>query len=289
MEQLARDVTGWAAHAVEFFHLLGDTQYMNHIRLHNHYAPDARHWKTGLYIDSGFDRTAHKVDVRRIAPEGPLQHPEHRHLSLVAQRLQRLQCARPRLRPIPMFPLQLAGPGYSALQQSHVAGRRHYGARAPINVPDRLRRRVLCEDLQQRARPFITAKGTAWRSTIDGKSAEPLRNRGLRTSPVTASWVNMPAAAVPFAAAVDPELGRIALPPSAGDASPEVGVSITTASTAIWAGASIRGWTVLPVEDESRFSVPRSADSLATPRIQHALDFAMRISRERCRRCRDHE
>src|SRR5262249_48288638 len=31
MEQLARDVTGWGAHAVEFFQVLGDTQYMNHL------------------------------------------------------------------------------------------------------------------------------------------------------------------------------------------------------------------------------------------------------------------
>jgi len=32
LEQLARDVTGWGAHAVEFFRVLGDTQYMKHIR-----------------------------------------------------------------------------------------------------------------------------------------------------------------------------------------------------------------------------------------------------------------
>ena len=67
MEQLARDVTGWGAHAVEFFRVLGDTQYMNHLRLRNHYSPDLRCWKTGVYIDTGFDRTAHKVDVRRMA------------------------------------------------------------------------------------------------------------------------------------------------------------------------------------------------------------------------------
>ena len=33
MEQLARDATAWGAHAVEFFRILGDTQYMNHIRV----------------------------------------------------------------------------------------------------------------------------------------------------------------------------------------------------------------------------------------------------------------
>ena len=32
LEELARDVTGWAAHAVEFFELLGWTQHLEHIR-----------------------------------------------------------------------------------------------------------------------------------------------------------------------------------------------------------------------------------------------------------------
>ena len=67
LEQLARDATGWGAHAVEFFRVLGDTEYMNHVRPENRYAPDLRRWKPGLYVDTGFDRTSHRVDVRRIA------------------------------------------------------------------------------------------------------------------------------------------------------------------------------------------------------------------------------
>ena len=69
LEQLARDITGWGAHAVEFFKLLADTQYMNHLRPHNHYAPNLRRWQPRVYMDTGFDATAHKVDVRRIAVE----------------------------------------------------------------------------------------------------------------------------------------------------------------------------------------------------------------------------
>ena len=57
LEQLARDVTGWGAHAVEFFQVLGDTQYLNHLRLRNLYAPDLRRWQNGLYSDRAFDRT----------------------------------------------------------------------------------------------------------------------------------------------------------------------------------------------------------------------------------------
>src|SRR5215470_387447 len=50
MEQLARDATGWGAHAVEFFRILGDTQYLNHIRMWNHDAPEVRRWEPGLFI-----------------------------------------------------------------------------------------------------------------------------------------------------------------------------------------------------------------------------------------------
>ena len=70
MEQLARDVTGWGAHAVEQFQVLADTQYMKHIRRPNLYSPDLRKWRPGLYMNTGFDDTAHRVDVRDIALGG---------------------------------------------------------------------------------------------------------------------------------------------------------------------------------------------------------------------------
>ena len=68
LEELARDVTGWSAHAVEFFKTLGDTQNVNHIRPWNAYAPDLRNWRAGAYVDTAFDETSHRVDVRRIEP-----------------------------------------------------------------------------------------------------------------------------------------------------------------------------------------------------------------------------
>ena len=60
MEELARDATGWGAHAVEFFRFLGDAQNMNHVRPRSHYAPNLRSWKPNIFMDTGFDRTAHK-------------------------------------------------------------------------------------------------------------------------------------------------------------------------------------------------------------------------------------
>ena len=66
LEQLARDVTGWPARAVEFFQLLGWTQNMNHVRLQAHYAPDLRDWAALHWRGSAFDTLAHTVDVRHI-------------------------------------------------------------------------------------------------------------------------------------------------------------------------------------------------------------------------------
>jgi hypothetical protein len=67
LEQLARDVTGWNARIVEFFLLLGWTQYMNHTRPASFYAPDMRQWEPLENINGPFDTVAHTVDVRRIA------------------------------------------------------------------------------------------------------------------------------------------------------------------------------------------------------------------------------
>jgi hypothetical protein len=67
LEQLARDVTGWDAQAVEFFLLLATTQYMNHLRPDHVYAPDLRQWETLERLNTPLDRVAHTADVRSIA------------------------------------------------------------------------------------------------------------------------------------------------------------------------------------------------------------------------------
>ncbi len=67
LEQLAREVTGWDAHVVEFFQLLATTQFMNHLRLNNLYAPDLRKWEPLERLETAFNSVAHTLDVRRIA------------------------------------------------------------------------------------------------------------------------------------------------------------------------------------------------------------------------------
>ena len=66
LEQLARDVSGWNARAVEFFQVLATTQYMNHVRPLNWYAPDLRLWEPLERLETAFNSVAHTIDVRRI-------------------------------------------------------------------------------------------------------------------------------------------------------------------------------------------------------------------------------
>src|SRR6185369_4819505 len=67
LEELARDVTGWGAHAVEFFELLGWTQCVrNHLRMHSLRTPDLRRAEPLDRLNGPFDTASHTVDVRPI-------------------------------------------------------------------------------------------------------------------------------------------------------------------------------------------------------------------------------
>ncbi len=64
LEELARDVSGWPAHVVEFFGLLGRTQHVEHVLPGGAWA-DLRSPERAGRVDGPFDETAHTVDVRR--------------------------------------------------------------------------------------------------------------------------------------------------------------------------------------------------------------------------------
>jgi len=64
LEELARDVTGWAAHAVEFFELLIWNQNLNHLRMHSTGCPDLRSPEVVDRLNGPFDFMSHTVDVR---------------------------------------------------------------------------------------------------------------------------------------------------------------------------------------------------------------------------------
>jgi hypothetical protein len=63
LEELARDVTGWPAHVVEFFQLLGWTQFLEHQRPQCTWA-DLRSIDAMERLAGAFDQTMHTVDVR---------------------------------------------------------------------------------------------------------------------------------------------------------------------------------------------------------------------------------
>lgn len=66
LEELARDVTGWDAHIVEFFTLLDWNQHLEHLRLDCHGCPDLRRIEACTRIGGAWDTATHTVDVRRI-------------------------------------------------------------------------------------------------------------------------------------------------------------------------------------------------------------------------------
>ena len=66
IELLARDIAGWPARAVEFRHLLGWNQHLNHRHLERGRTVDVRRMDELNAIDGPFDALAHSVEVRRI-------------------------------------------------------------------------------------------------------------------------------------------------------------------------------------------------------------------------------
>ncbi len=279
MEQLARDVTGWDAHAVEFFRILGDTQYMNHLRKHNHYAPDLRCWHPGLYIDTGFDRTAHKVDVRRIATRRGRYNIQNIGIflwSLNAYSITREQAAVSTASPqclrfsslgmdIPLF--------HRAISQ----GEQISDTAEPFNVADRLKRRVVCEDLRKGAGTVYYGEGKSLALYLDNQLVDASEIRVADLSGADGSWNNLAAANAPYRAVLDPELGRIALPAAApGTSLPSAKVFYHYGFNADMGGGEYAREDSFIVEDESFvFPFPDTAGVPRYATLQDAVDFAI--------------
>jgi hypothetical protein len=67
IEQMANDVTGWDAKAVEFFEILITTQYLNHLRPENLSTPDLRDTEKLGRLGTPFNTITHTLDVRHIS------------------------------------------------------------------------------------------------------------------------------------------------------------------------------------------------------------------------------
>jgi hypothetical protein len=279
MEQLARDATAWGAHAVEFFRILGDTQYMNHIRLWNHYAPDLRRWEPGLFIDTGFDRTSHKVDVRRVASKRGRYNVQNIGIFLWSLNAYSVTQSPAMVTPASpdCFRFSSLGMDMPLFHRAVSQGEEITAAAQPVNVVDRLRRRVLCADVQKGVGAVYYGEGNSVAVYLDNQILNPYQIQIADLSGADGSWVNLPGAGSPYSAVIDPELGRIALPAApAGSAVPTVHVSYRYGFNADMGGGEYSRADTFTVEDSTAvFPFP---DTASTPRyttLQDAVDFAV--------------
>jgi len=162
LEQLARDTTLWNARVVEFFELLGTTQYLNHLRPHNVRTPDLRQTNALELLDTPFDAAGHTADVRRIAAgRGKHNIP---NIGIFLWRLQAYYVTRATPRAVAdpadgrytFSPLGNDAPLFNRPRTettiTHLADE--------INVPGRLRRRALYDDLERYRRALVSGEGT---------------------------------------------------------------------------------------------------------------------------------
>ena len=278
MEQLARDATGWGAHAVEFFRILGDTQYMNHIRLWNHYAPELRRWEPGLFIDTGFDRTSHKVDVRRIASRRGRYNIQNIGIflwSLNAYSITQAPAAVTAADPL-CFRFNSLGMDMPLFHRAVSQGEEITAAAQPVNVADRLRRRVLCADVQKGVGAAYYGEGNSLAVYLDDQVLNPYEIEVADLSGADGSWVNLPGTDSSYRAAIDPELGRLAVRPSATGAIPKVQVSYHYGFNADMGGGEYARASSFTVENEAAvFPFPDTASAPRYTTLQGAIDFAI--------------
>jgi len=203
LEELAEDVGGFAAHAVECYTLLGRTQSINHLNERGRFI-DLREMESLDLLEGPFDRLAHTVDVRGINPP----RPDGRHnIPTVAAWLWRL-----RAYPITHAPAYFVqrGAGYffftfSALGNDapiFTEARREEDLAtisAEIEVPTPIRRRAL----EQHPSDYYGKSFAIW--IDDPVTPVPVEN--IIAADLTDWEYRPPDGKV----AVDPKLGRIAV------------------------------------------------------------------------------
>jgi len=239
LEELARDVSGWPARAVEFFETLATTQFMNHVRLHNVVTPDLRRVDALEFVGTAFDTAAHTADVRHV------DNRRGRHnipnIGLFLWRLQAYRVVRGTARPVPagtvaeagrfhVNPLGLDAPLFNlARTQDEVT---HLAL--PTDVPGPIGRRPLAAELRARqAGQLDELHGTdryfgsppVVEVYLDGADLPvPLDRLAIcdlsdPPSALAEGWRRPPAS---VDVAIDPVLGRLALPAGSTVGSVEV-------------------------------------------------------------------
>ncbi|MCA8978318.1 MAG: hypothetical protein KDC98_26555 [Planctomycetes bacterium] len=152
LEQLAFDTTGWRSRAVEFFLRLDTTQHLNHVRGDHVRTLDLRDSGALELIGGAFDPAAYGVDVRPIAAGAA--RPNIPNVGLFLWRLAACPIVRSEARPhaaptegrYTFDPLGLDLPLFNRPQaESEITQ-----LASELNVPARLRRRPLYDELEAR-------------------------------------------------------------------------------------------------------------------------------------------
>ena len=225
LEQLARDVTGWPARAVEFFEQLTTTQYMNHVRRHAAATADLRDATrlaiSGTFQNGAFDAFAHTAEMRRVSSEsGRYNIP---NIGIFLWRVQTLRLGRvplvladPSGRRFRFDPLGTDKPLFGAPRTeqdiTHIA--------EPFDVPLPLLRRWLkahVADYYGPGRSLLLETETA--AAVDPVDASKIRICDLSDDPAApGSWAHEPQPADTHIS-IDPVLGRAAFAaaPAAGE------------------------------------------------------------------------
>lgn len=232
IEQVARDLTGWPARAVEFFQLLGWTQYMKHDRLHRTACPDLRRGDALELLGGPFQDAAHTVEVRRIATEtGRYNIPNlgvflWRLRGHAFERLEALPASDPADGRYHVAPLRRDTPLYNTARTEREItslAREH-------EVPGPLRRRPLWAELQAIRDPEVEdpevwfTDRRPFRVYLDGTEIEPAEIAvcDLSDHPDTGAW-RRPSG--DLRVLLDPVLARLSL----AESDPATQVRVTCA------------------------------------------------------------
>jgi hypothetical protein len=268
LEELANDVAGWPARAVEFFKLLTWSQNVNHLHLGRLGTADLRRPGPLDLIDTPFDRVAHAVDVRRVSSARTVGRYDIPEVGVFIWRLKSYGVT-----DMPAHCAEEAGPHcftFSVLGQdtplyvhpapepspTHIAGE--------LNLPVPIRRRAFEDRPADLYGAGPDASLTIWAEGWAGFPSEDPVPVALLVAADLSGWRYAPP---PGRIAVDPLLGRLAFPrgqlPKKG-----VRVSYRYGFSADMGGGEYARPLIEPRDPVARYRVGEGEDY---PRLSDAL------------------
>ena len=229
LEQLAKDVAGWPARAVEFYTLLGWFQNINSLHLKRGRTVDLRDGDALDRIDGPFDELAHTVEVRRIVSHRSIGRYNIPSVGLFAWRLKVYSVTKTRARHKReegqgAFTFSILG-NDSPLYTKQEPKAETQLTSSELNFPTAIRRRSFERDVkraQDLKKPVSDYYGEdkslfIWTGSLQQEHAQPTQ---VVWEPVTldrivaadlTDWQYQPEREK---VAVDPVLGRIAFAPN---------------------------------------------------------------------------